>query len=611
MHCSKCSVPVLAALLVCSLSADTQIRRARSPRPLRTVAALAGRRLHEASLSTVVRLRAQIAFVDPEWRLLFIHDATGSGFIQLPPKTKMSPLRAGDLIQMTGSISGNDANPTILHPNIRVIARRPLATPRALSLAEIEAGHANGQYVLTEGVIRPGPVVENHTWLTLVDKDNATSIIIPGARTRSALALVGAHVVVRGISAVRRDETKRAIRPELFVQSFDDVLPERSNRHDLFGSAVVSISRIRDSSIAAPFIAPYHGRAMVLRKGTNGFVIADASGSVEMRASEASILVRGSEAEVIGLPQLDFVAVSLEDARIPMLGSASSPLTDFQSASAAQVLRYRRGDSPQMWGQVISEVRGGADNRSFSADGRKQFEVSLPVVQQDLPDLAAAPIVEASDTLRHIGHPDAHPAKIQFLPNLPTESAVHTKSVDWRVMLGMLIGVSIASALLFNKQIDDGLQAAIALLAARRTREGHENRYRRQVERNLEAVFSWRPPGDIRDRDRNAVDILCSQPVEHVIVGRSCADASNRPQIHWQIHWTRSVHAGATNEFRTSRTAFQTGGDHQHSSTRSERHLAEIPITGWEATARQSRPATDHVRKAGYVDGCNSIAATP
>lgn len=300
MHCLKCSVPVLAAVLACSPSAHSQLPQAHPSRPLTTVAAVVERLSQKAPSGTAVRLRAQIAFVDPEWRLLFIRDTSGSSFVQLPPKTKMSPLRSGDVIQMTGRTSPGDVGPTILHPKIRVIARRPLAAPRALSLAAIQAGLANGQYVLTEGVIRPGPVVGNHTWLTLVDRNNATLIIIPGALSRSALALLGAHVLVRGISAVRRDDAERPIGHELFVQSVDDVRAQPSKWQGLFGSAVVSISAIRDSNVADRF-ATYHVGGRVLRKELDGFVIADASGSVEVRAAEAPAVARGSIVEVIGL----------------------------------------------------------------------------------------------------------------------------------------------------------------------------------------------------------------------------------------------------------------------------------------------------------------------
>ena len=286
------------------------------------------------------------------------------------------------MIQMTGRTSPGDVGPTILHPKIRVIARRPLAAPRALSLAAIQAGLANGQYVLTEGVIRPGPVVGNHTWLTLVDRNNATLIIIPGALSRSALALLGAHVLVRGISAVRRDDAERPIGHELFVQSVDDVRAQPSKWQGLFGSAVVSISAIRDSNVADRF-ATYHVRGRVLRKELDGFVIADASGSVEVRAAEAPAVTRGSIVEVIGLPQLEHAAVSLDHAQFWVLDSVFSPFRTSQSLSEAQALRSGQDDEPlQMPGRVISDVRSGRDDGIFIADGRKQFELAVAAPRQ-------------------------------------------------------------------------------------------------------------------------------------------------------------------------------------------------------------------------------------
>lgn len=176
--CCFLVVIVLLAGLAWSTSVYSQLQKQQPQRVLTTVAAAAEREIDHARYGEAVDLRAQVTFVDPEWRLLFVRDATGSIFVQLPPK--ITALKAGDIVQLTGTTAAGDVGTNIDHPRIQLVGRRPLAGTRRLSLAGIEAGLADSQYVITEGVIRPGPSIWNHTWLTLVDGTDSAPIIIPG-----------------------------------------------------------------------------------------------------------------------------------------------------------------------------------------------------------------------------------------------------------------------------------------------------------------------------------------------------------------------------------------------------------------------------------------------
>ena len=357
MHRSNCTVLILASVLACSVSAHCELHHVHTSRPLRTVALLAQREAEKAPGGATVRLRTQITFVDPDGGLLCVRDATGAILVQLPANRKVSPLKAGDLIQLAGETPRGGVGANILHPEIRLISRRPLAAPRAVSLAAIEAGTAKFDYVMTEGVIRPGPIVGKHTWFTLADKNSRAPIFIAGGVSQTAQALIGAHVMVRGVTAMRRDKAAGGVTYELLVQSLKVLRPKDLTRQNLSNSAVLPISQIRTSNLMQGSTTPYQ-----VLGGPGVALIADDSGSIEVHAMVDSGFARGSLVDVIGFPEFDHDRLALGQSRVRMLGSGTSDLAIPQivSASQSQSLRYAPDGNavPKSDGKT-SQLRGG------------------------------------------------------------------------------------------------------------------------------------------------------------------------------------------------------------------------------------------------------------
>lgn len=522
MHSSKCSFLLPLMLLVrlaCSSPVCGQSHEVHPSGPLTTVAAAAEREIDHSPYGVPVNLRVQVTFVDAEWRLLFVRDATGSIFVHLPAKT--TALKTGDWVQLTGTTAPGDVGTNIDHPKIRLIRHLPLAGARALSLAGIEAGLADSQYVVTEGVIRPGPFVWNHTWLTLVDGADSAPIIIPGGVNPSAQALVGAHVRVRGVSGVRMDDAQRPIGYQLFVQSLNDIRPTNPNWQDMYSTAAVPVAQICDCNLSERFLAPYHVRGKVLWKGVGSLVIADKSGSVEIRSLGDSSVVRGAIVDVIGFPRLDHDTVILEDAGIRSVASAPAVAGLPTKLSAAQALQSgRNGDVVQMTGQVISESASGSNHRVLINDDGKQFDILVSAAQDagGLVTLAPGANLEAAGILRRVRHTEGHPDTILLLLNSPKDIVIRTNSVNWRMLASVLIVLIVLSVLGWNLQLRRALRAKMALLRSQLEHEGRlESRCRRLVERNLAAVFSWCPSGKITHCNQAFAQMLGYDACEQVI----------------------------------------------------------------------------------------------
>ncbi|HKO11900.1 MAG TPA: EAL domain-containing protein [Acidobacteriaceae bacterium] len=451
-----------------------------------------------------VNLHGQITFVDAEWRILFLRDATGSIFVQLPPKT--SSLRAGDLIDVVGVTAPGDVGSNIIDPKLRVAGTRPLSAPRNLSVPGIEAGLADSQYVVTEGVIRPGPFLWNHTSLLLVDGDAAAPIIIPGGVNPAAQGLIGTHVVVRGVSAVRLDEAKRPTGYQLFVQSLNDIRPLNPIGKDPFGTAVTPLSAVCDCNLNERFLPPTHVRGRILWEGDGELVLGDGSGTVRVLSTEFAGAEAGAEVDVIGFASLDSDSVVLRDSVIHVLqevspaAGAASPV----SLTALEALKSARdGELARLSGRVLSENLNGSDHRVLVDDSGNTFEVLLAGSTSSGAFVTLTPgtVIEASGILRRIRYRDHRPDSIQLLVSSPSQIVIRPAvPVNWRLVILVLALVMVLAVLVWNAQLRRSLRLKMGLLRAQLEHEAKlETRYRRLVERNLAAVFSWRASGEIID----------------------------------------------------------------------------------------------------------------
>lgn len=145
----KLSAIVLLAIGV----APACVARMISPKPLTTVRAIIHLSSKEAQSNYPVRLKGQITYVDLEWNMMFLRGRTGPIFVVLPPQTRN--LHCGDVVVVRGVTGIAPAGDFIQHVEFRVLSHPPLPAPARVGLAALSKGVDEGQYVSTEGVLRP------------------------------------------------------------------------------------------------------------------------------------------------------------------------------------------------------------------------------------------------------------------------------------------------------------------------------------------------------------------------------------------------------------------------------------------------------------------------
>ncbi len=165
----------LIALLV-TLAAACLTARAQSPRasqaPQRIIVTARG--VHnlspeDAGLALPVHLRAVVTYYDPyidaRHGAIFVHDASGGVFVSLPARPIL-PIKAGDLVDITGVTAPGDYAPVVNGVQVRPVGQSSLpANPPKTTLTQLLTGAFDCQWVEVEGRVRSAHLGPNNVVL--------------------------------------------------------------------------------------------------------------------------------------------------------------------------------------------------------------------------------------------------------------------------------------------------------------------------------------------------------------------------------------------------------------------------------------------------------------
>jgi diguanylate cyclase (GGDEF)-like protein/PAS domain S-box-containing protein len=475
--------------------------------PLTTISALQSITSVQASYGLAVHIQGQITYVDTGFEMMFIHDRTGSAFVKVDPKTR--GLAQGELVILDGVTTPGAGGAFIIKPKIRIIGKRPLPAPRKFDLAALDRGGGDSDYVTTEGILRPGKPSWQHTSLLLVDDNVSVPIFVPGGVNADILRFTGARVRVTGVSGDRTDGANRREGANLWVQKINNIEIQNRGFQDMMDARLMLAADLQRSfpSQQARSVQAVHLRGRVLWHVGEEFVIEDASEAITVRTPLEMRIDTGDLVDVVGFPEREKGLVSVVDARVRIseTGLPQPPTRAALKWSLADALHLGRdGDVIRMAGRVVSESR---DKKRFSfrlEDRVGTFEVLVGAVEDQSSIFTVAPgsMLEATGTLRLLPGINSNRSKsVLLLVNSPSDIVVrNSRSFNWRLFVTACAAAVLLAAVLWVVQMRRALRIKTALLRAQMQQEAQlENRYRRLFERNLAAVFRWRPSGEITE----------------------------------------------------------------------------------------------------------------
>jgi signal transduction histidine kinase len=260
-----------------------------------------------------VRVRVTVTYMDPDWRMLFVQDATGGMFVdRIAPAGDASwNLAPGEVVDLEGmaapGIIQNNINELKLHP----VGPGPLPKPWLLEGEAAFKQAADASWVRATGVITGVKTVEKKLDLDLqVDPRRSLRLIVAHGSSVDAATLRGSLVEATGVLGADMDaQGKPTGRSDIWIY---DIAGIRTAR-------ILPITPIAGLKVDARLAQQplWRVQGSVVRQSPGDYlVIQDESGSVRVNSHATGAFRPGGPVEVFGYPKGSGGDLVLNDATL-------------------------------------------------------------------------------------------------------------------------------------------------------------------------------------------------------------------------------------------------------------------------------------------------------
>ncbi|MGD0737375.1 MAG: EAL domain-containing protein [Terracidiphilus sp.] len=496
----------------------------------------------EAAKSRPVELQGVVTYSDPEWGLLFVRDKTGSIYINVHGINKTYP--PGSTVLVDGVTTAGDVAPSVLQSTIQIIGHEPLPRPEPRSVKELDAGGSDSSWVVTEGVLRPCDKTWPRICFRIFDGKDIAWVIVPHPDNPAAQRLVGATVRVTGVAGSHMDAENKRIGAQVFVTGLEDIKVEDPALQDAFSSTPTPIGNLHASDADKRFSRQIHVHGTVTWESPRQFFVQDNTGALSIETPQPVDLHEGNTVDVVGFPSHgDLSAVQLSDSTVQLSEPQSSknnvvPL----DLSAEQVLkRFLNGRRVRLRAHLISQSSSATEYLFLLEDGQQRFSAKLlrSNTAREVVGLASDSNLELTGVVVIRSATPQWPESLQLLVDSPADMVVLGGNNWLTLRRGLIIVggmiVCILTPLIWVKQLRSTVRKQTTTIRARLENELQlETKYQRLFERNLAAVFCWRPDGVIFDYNLAFAKMLGFSSREE-FVGHSYWDFEVDPEQQEQL----------------------------------------------------------------------------
>lgn len=498
-------------------------------RTLRSVSEVFALTRDEARRGYPIELDVIVTYSDPEWGMMFIQERSGPTFLDVHGnRTKYA---AGTHIRVDAVTGVGEFGITLATPKITVLGVGAMPAPVHRSIAELRTMAYESFRAVTEGVVHPCPVGNERVCFRIYDGDKMISLSVPEPESPAAESLLGATVRITGIAGREVDETTKQIWPRLFAENLQ-AIQILTPPADTLNSTPSAISKLISPGSGQSYGPLVHVRGTVSWQAPGFFFLGDGTGMVFVDTSETVSVRTGSVVDVLGFPHRGEFGLELADAvvRATASQSGSSLLTPMQTNASNVVNLNLNGRRVHLKARLIGQNAGAKEVVYQLEDGDRRFNAVL-IGSANTRSTVGLPINSTLEltgvALVQSGNP-AWQDPLLILIESPSDIVVKN-GFGWLTLrrglalLGLLFGVVVAP-LVWVKQLRRTVRKQTAMIVTRLENEMHlETRFRRLFERNLAAVFTWKPDGTILDCNLAFARLLGFQEPQELI-GRSYWD---------------------------------------------------------------------------------------
>jgi signal transduction histidine kinase len=278
----------------------------------------------QTEVGVPARIRGMVTYHEPGV-VLFVQDETGGIFVY--HTGERLGFHAGQYLEVSGLGAPGLYTPIIASPRFKLLETGPKIFPRPVSLAEIDSGFLDAQWVEFTGVVRGLSAFGDQLGLEVAVPPHRITVWVAEHEGYYAMRLVGSYIRVRGVVATSFVGKGPLVAFKVFANSLFDLTILRQAPEDPFAELLLPIRDLRGQQ--ARKLMPRQIRT----KGTvtlcwpdRVFFLQDSECALEVQAKESVNDLRpGDVVETVGFAGPVLKAPVLEDALVRKVATEPVP----------------------------------------------------------------------------------------------------------------------------------------------------------------------------------------------------------------------------------------------------------------------------------------------
>jgi diguanylate cyclase (GGDEF)-like protein/PAS domain S-box-containing protein len=495
----------------------------------------------DAARAHPVELKGVVIYSDPEWGLLFIDDPSGSIYVNVHGSSTVYPL--GAVVRVDAVTAAGDTAPIVTNAKVTVVGRSAPPNAQQLSIAQLNAGVADSSWVSTVGVLRPCDEVKTRICFRAFDGKSSSWVIIPQPNDPKATRLIGATVRIKGVSGIHLDASNKPAGAQLFVNRLEDLEVQGAPLPEPFALPLTPIGKLGVAEANQRFVKQVHVRGLITWNSAGRLIVQDASGALSVMNPDTGSLLLGQLVDVVGFPsQGELTTVMLSDSMVRVAPNSTNASIAPLEVSASQVLeRGLSGMRVRLSAQLVGQSTNATEFVFFLDDGKQRFSARLPrnEITREIVGLPEGAFLKLTGVAVIRKVKSQWPESFQLL--VPSPSEIVLDNTGWftvRHVLGVL-GIAafvVVAVLIWVGMLRRTVRKQTALIRSTMENELQmATQYQRLFERNLAAVFRWRPDGSILDFNMAFVKLI---------------GLESREQLEGRCYWDFEVDAEEREKLR-------------------------------------------------------------
>ena len=331
---------------------------------------------------------------------LILHDSTAGVWVYWERSEDCQP---GDELDVHGVTAKGMFTPVLNADSVHKIGHAALPTPVKATLAQLNSGDLDGQYVTVTGSVRSVRVQEavphsKRLSLKLKVDGGFLTVTLPKDNEKVPQSLVDAVVRLTGTAMCSKNDSRQIIAPVLALSGLQDIHIVKASQQLPFSLPTLPIGKLMQYRSGSSYDRRVHvsGTVTYYQPGAS-LILEDHGSALFVKTTQSSKLELGDRVEVVGFPAPQNSGPILEDALLkrvasgPRLKPALVRLDDVCSGT----LNYNLVSSE---GRLLRQIREPSRDVFLLQDrsGIILAETATPVTPVNIPTLPEGSIVSVA-----------------------------------------------------------------------------------------------------------------------------------------------------------------------------------------------------------------------